>query len=163
MENSQRLEERFQVFTQIDKGNLSKEMVQLPSVMFQVGVAKAAAEEKMGRAKAKLKVVKAKVYIAIVKREGAKGKRKPSEKTLEHRVAKHPMVCQAADAYETAKKDFNICWAATNALSAKSQMLSNIAFNYRRELEMKVHDKVKEKRVSEKVSGFKLRRKEVTE
>jgi len=145
--------DKFQFYSKVDKTNLEKEMQQLPSRIFKVGLEKALAEEKMGKAKARLKVMKARVYVDLCKKAGDEGKRKPSEKMLEHRVAKHKEVCAIADEYETAKKDFNICWAAANALSAKEQMLTNIAYNHRKEMEVGIRSRVKDRDINEKVSN----------
>jgi hypothetical protein len=127
-------------------------MAQLSSSAFYIGVAKADAEYEMDKAKAKLKVTKARIDKRIRELAAKSGKRKPTEKVIEQRIVRHPEVCKVADVYAEARWKFNVCWAAMRAISDKGQQLTNMAYNHRKELEFNYKRKIKEKRANEKLS-----------
>ena len=149
---NRRLLDKFKLSTKLDKSQLSKEMAQLSSSAFYIGVAKADAEYEMDKAKAKLKVTKARIDKRIREIANKAGKRKPTEKVIEQRIVKHPDVCQVASEYAEAKWKFNVCWAAMRAISDKGQQLTNMAYNHRKELEFNYRRKIKDKRAIEKLS-----------
>lgn len=130
---------------EISKDTMNREMSRIHSQIFSVGLLKAEKERNMNKAKAKMIVMKAKVDKKIRKTAS----KKPSEREIEKRVACHPSVCRAADEYADAKFEFNVCWAAVNALNAKADQLANISYNYRKELETIRGSKVRETKVKE--------------
>ena len=150
-EKNKRLMDKFDVITKLDKSQLSKEMAQLSSAAFFVGVAKADAEYEMDKAKARLKVTKAKIDKQIRSIANKSASKKLTEKVIEQRIVKHPDVCRVADECADAKWKFNVCWAAMRAISDKGQQLTNIAYNHRKELEFNYKRKIKDKRVKEKL------------
>lgn len=140
---------KFGVDPGVNASQLSKELACHGSHLYQVGEYRSLAEHKSDKAKARLKVIKAKVDRSLRKKYA--GKNKLSEKALEHRVACHPQVCRAADDYADAKLELNIWWAAFQSMNTKTEMLANISQNRRKEMDANISSRVREKRIKEKL------------
>lgn len=136
----QGLIEKFEGVVRVDERNLSKEMARNSSLMFQVGVMKADAEYAKDRAENKIKVLEAKVDKQI--RDQASGKKKPSEQQIKARIARHPKIVQAQEDFLEAKWKFSICWTAATSIAQKGEQLTNLAYNYRKELEHGVKSRI---------------------
>lgn len=152
--NKEKLSKRMNVWSKVTKETLSKEMAQQASRVFWVGEQKANAEYELDRAKSNLKVVKAKVEASIRKRAS----KKPTEKEIEGRVAKHDLVCKAADLVAEKKRIFNILWAAQNSLNSKGEQMTNMAYNYRKELDAGNRSRVREESAKQKSKNIRRRR-----
>lgn len=149
---------RFNFSTDVDRGNLSKEMAKISSIIFRIGVVKAEAEARMGQAEARIDVVKAKVGRRIKSKVLEEGD-KLTIPELVARVQCSKQVQEAIQDHIDQKFKFNVCWAATNSASAKANQLTNISNNYRKELDAGIHSRVLEQRASDKVSRAAKKRK----
>jgi hypothetical protein len=144
---------RFKVAARIDRNKLSSEMAQNSALLFNVGVSKANAEYDKDKAESRVEVIEARIDKQI-RKKASKG-RKPSEAQIKTQVARHPDVVAAKDVLAEAKWKFNVCWAAVNSVVQKGDQLSNLAYNYRKELEHGLSSRVNEKTASERVKNFK--------
>lgn len=117
----------------VDESDLSKEMASNSSLMFKIGCMKSDAEYLKDRAENKVKVIEANVDKRI--RARANGGRKPSEDQIKKQIARNNEVKAAQEEYIEAKHKFNICWAAASSIAQKGDQLTNLAYNYRKELE----------------------------
>lgn len=142
------MRERFKGLVQVDKSRLTKEMTEIASNVFVIGDAKAQAEYDMGMAEKNLEVVEARIDKKL--RTKPSGKRKPSEAELKRMVARHSLVIAAHQQFAEAKYKFNVCWAAVNAITQKGTQLSNLAYNYRKELDSGMASKVRETKAQNK-------------
>lgn len=149
--------ESFGVNPEVNTSKLSKELAVHSAHLFQVGEFRSIAEHRHDRAAARLKITKAKVDRML--RKKYTGKDKLSEKALEHRVASHPQVCEAAQEQADAKLELNIWWAAFQAMNTKTEMLANISQNRRKEMDANISSRVKKKRAQEKVEQYEHKRK----
>lgn len=147
-EKHKKLRMKFKGFVQVDKARLNNEMIQIASITYAVGEIKATSEYEMNMAEKNLEVTEAKIDKSI--RDKFSGKRKPSEQQIKSMVLRNPKVLAAREAFIEAKWKHNICWAATNAVSQKGNQLTNLAYNYRKELDRGLGGKVKESKVREK-------------
>lgn len=130
--------EKFNMMTRVDESDLSAQLAKNSSLMFSIGVMKADAEFQKDTAENRVKVMEAKVD-KMIRNES---KRKPSEEAIKKRIARHPKVIAAQRAYHEAKWKFNVCWTAATSISQKGEQLTNMAYNYRKELEHGVKSRV---------------------
>ena len=145
---------RFKRYSNIDEGNLSKEMASLSSYIFHVGQIKADSEDKMDRAKDKLAITKAKVDKELRQRFKNR-KPKLTEADFTSRITRHKDVVRVGDEYRDGKWLHNVCWAAMNSLNKKSEQLIAMANDRRKELEYGFKNtkrRTRDKRIKEKLS-----------
>lgn len=152
-----KLREKFSLFTKLDKARLNTEMQRISSMTYSVGETKATAEYEMDMAESRLEVIEAKTDRRI--RAKFTGKRKPSEQQIKSMVLRHPDVMRAREAFIEAKWKHNLCWAAVKAMDQKGNQLTNMAYNYRKELDRGLGSKVKEDRMKEKGKQYMEERK----
>jgi len=138
---------------EIKRTQLSREMAKIPSFVFMIGVVKAEAEAKKGRAEDRKKIIKAQVEKKIRKRALDDGD-KLTEADLKARVNASKRVIKARKDLIEKTYDFNVCWAAATSAKTKSDQLTNISMNYRKELDAGIHSRVKESRAKDKASKF---------
>ena len=138
-------QEKMKVMVKIDKANLNGEMITFSSKMFSLGVKKIEAEYLMDKAKARIEIIKAKAEKKI-----RNSPDKQTEKEISAKLVRHPEVMKAHDEYLEAKYLYGIMGIGVTSLSKKSDMLSNLAFNYRKEMDYGYVKESKEKRVKEK-------------
>ncbi len=120
------------VMVKVDQANLSEEMARNSSRMFRINLMKADAEYLKDKAEDTVKVLEARLDKQI---RIASVKKKPSEQQIKQRLARSPEICEAREKFFEAKWRFNVCWAAASSIAQKGDQLSNLAYNYRKELE----------------------------
>ena len=129
---------RLKEMMKINKTNLSLDMSRNPSYIFRMGCLKNDAERFYKKTENELKTVESAVYRKL------KSKMTGSTETeIKHRLAGHAQVKIAQENILEAQHMFNMYKVAVKALDDKSTMLTNLAYNYRKELE---HNLVKESR-----------------
>lgn len=136
----------------INRANLSKDIARNSSYLFSAGLNKSFAEKLRDKAKVNVEVVRAKVREKI---EKSKGDKRLTIPQLESRVSSHPEVIQAEMDLVEAKYAFNVCFSAVESLKEKGQQLTNLAYNYRKEMEHGYVKEAKEKRVKDKFKNRK--------
>lgn len=147
-EKHKKLRMKFKGFVKVDKSGLNREMIEIASISFAVGEIKATSEYEQDMAEKNLEVTEARIDKSI--RDKFSGKRKPSEQQIKNMTIRHPKVIAAREAFIEAKWKHNLCWAATNAVAQKGNQLTNLAYNYRKELDRGVGGKVKQSAAREK-------------
>lgn len=135
----------------VDVSNLSKEMAKISAFIYRIGVVKAEAEHRMDTAKARIDVVKAKVAKHIKKKALEQGE-KLTVPEVEGSVQAHKMTVEAVKNHIDCKYEHNVCWAAFSSAQLKANQLTNLSMNYRKELDAGINSKVKQKRVTNKVT-----------
>lgn len=154
----QGLLDRFKMFTRVNRENLSKDMARNSSLMFHVGEMKAQAEFAKDKAERKIELAEARADKRI--RSKYNGKKKPSEQQIKGMVQLDAEVKAAKDEFIEAKYKHNVCWSAVSSIAEKGNQLTNLAYNYRKELEHGTRSRVKEERAKHKADGMIRKNKE---
>ncbi len=147
-----KLIEQLELVTRVNPSRLSRDMARLSSLIFRIGVMKSDAEFSKDQAENRIGVIEARIDKKI--RAKYNGKRKPSEQQIKTMVQAHPLVMEAKDAFIESKWKHSVCWSAASSLVQKGNQLSNLAYNYRKELEQGITGRVKDERAKKKSSRF---------
>lgn len=134
-----KLLDRLGLMTKVDKENLTDEMCKNSSRMFTINLLKADAEFIRDNAEDAIKIIEAKIDRKV----RVSSDKKLSEQAIKQKIIIHPSVVQARERYAEAKWKCNVCWAAVSSIAQKGEQLSNLGYNYRKELEHGVKDRIK--------------------
>lgn len=143
---------KFKLFIRVDKSNFKYEMTKVADQIFYIGQIKAEAEYELSKAETKLKMAKAKADKKI--RLSCIGKKKITDKEAEHQVRLNKNVVKAAELYADKKYKLELCWGAFTAITHKSQQLTNMSNNYRKEMDAGIRTKIKAKQAADKMKNF---------
>lgn len=138
-ERNQDLLQKFELMVKVDTANLSDEMAKNSARMFKINSMKADAEYLKDKAELRIKVLESFVDRQVRK----SSKKKLTEQQIKQRIVRHPKVREAHDRYFEAKWKFNTCWAAASSIAQKGDQLTNLANNYRKELDHGMKSRVK--------------------
>ena len=122
--------EKYNRWVNIDRSNLDEELSGNSSLLFHVGLKKVEAQKEMEKAKKMLSVISAKVD----RKERSSGER-ITEKQMDAIKELHPSVRKAHSAYLDAQHTFGIYTVLHISMMDKSTHLTNLAYNYRKEME----------------------------
>ena len=143
--NVKKENERLLEMMKINKTDLSGDMRKNPALIYRMGVLKSRAEKSVSRAESNLDIVKAKASRRIRLEKG-----KVTEKEISYDLSLNKKVIAANEEWIDSKHVFNMYKSAVKALDDKSTMLTNLSYNYRKELDHNIVKESREERVKEK-------------
>lgn len=123
---------KHKLLAKVSRARINKEIAEVAGNLYRVGVEKAKAEHIMDMAEISLKLTKAK-----------KGKKyrnsgsKKSEAQIKELVDCNKDVIKARKKHADAKYYHSICFSAVTSQTQKGQQITNLAYNYRKELDQR--------------------------
>ena len=129
--------ERFNQWSKIDRNNINKEMAQNPYHLHFAGNKKSEADFLLRRAEYKLKRAESRAFKKIKK------KSKITDTSAKLQIPLDKEVIEAQNECLEMLYLSNICTIATRSLVHKGEQITNIAYNYRKELDYNLVKKSK--------------------
>jgi hypothetical protein len=149
--------ELFKRISTINDTNLNDEIRQSSALIFKVGLEKTNAEFMMNNAEHLLKLTEARIEKVI----RSDGTEKKTESLIKSAVTRNPKVIKAKEDYLSKQYYFNLCVTAYKAVLERSQQISNLCYNYRKELEHNNKHEVKQQQVIKKMRRSQSEKKKV--
>ena len=131
----------FKLWTKINSGNLDREIDEVSSKLFSVGLKLGEAELIRDKLKTKLKQINAKARLKWSKKK-IKGKSLTIPK-VDAYVDTDPDVMAIEELLNEANYVLNICKSAASSMKEKGQQLTNVANNRRAELNKNIRHRKK--------------------
>jgi len=129
--------DKFNQWVKIDKNNLSKEMAENPYYLHFAGNKKSEADFLLRRAEYNLKRAESRAFKRIKKSE------KISDTGAKLKIPLDKEVIEAQNECLEMSYLSNICTIATRSLVHKGEQITNMAYNYRKELDYNLVKKSK--------------------
>lgn len=145
-----KIRKKHRLLTRVSRANINNEISHIAGNLYKVGVEKAKAEHAMDMAEIALKIKKAKAG----KKYRNTGKKK-SEAQIKELVDSNKKVVAARKAHADAKYYHSICFSAVTSQTQKGQQITNLAYNYRKEMDQRSYVKKLERDNESKIKGNK--------
>ena len=145
---------KHKLLARVSRASINKEMSEISGNLYKVGVEKAKAEHAMDMAEIALKVKKAKVGKKI----RSTGKKK-SEAKIKELVDSDKKVTAAREGHAEVKGYHSICFSEVTSQTQKRNQITNLGYNYRKEMDQKSYVNKLERENQEKMNSGNTKKK----